>query len=59
MTAQTNRDGDVRMTVGHFVAQMPQVYAAPMMIPHTEMAAGSAIASRLPAMAPIAAASSM
>jgi fluoroacetyl-CoA thioesterase len=47
------------MTVGHFVAQMPQVYAAPMMIPHTEMAAGSAIASRLPAMAPIAAASSM
>jgi fluoroacetyl-CoA thioesterase len=36
------------MTVGHFVAQMPQVYATPMMILHMEMAAGSAIASHLP-----------
>ena len=36
------------MTVGHFVAHMPQVYATPMMILHMEMAAGSAIAARLP-----------
>jgi fluoroacetyl-CoA thioesterase len=36
------------MTVGHFVAQMPQVYATPMMILHMEMASGSAIASHLP-----------
>src|SRR6266481_6922034 len=36
------------MTVGHFVAHMPQVYATPMMILHMEMASGSAIASHLP-----------
>jgi predicted thioesterase len=36
------------MTVGHFVARMPQVYATPMMILHMEMASGSAIASHLP-----------
>ena len=36
------------MTVGHFVADMPQVYATPMMILHMEMASGSAIASDLP-----------
>jgi fluoroacetyl-CoA thioesterase len=36
------------MTVGHFVANMPQVYATPMMILHMEMASGSAIASYLP-----------
>src|SRR3981081_2036875 len=36
------------MTVGHFVAHMPQVYATPMMILHMEMAAGSAIGPRLP-----------
>ena len=36
------------MTVGHFVADMPQVYATPMMILHMEMASGSAIASLLP-----------
>jgi fluoroacetyl-CoA thioesterase len=36
------------MTVGHFVADMPQVYATPMMILHMEMASGSAIASHLP-----------
>ena len=35
------------MTVGHFVAHMPQVYATPMMILHMEMAAGSSIASHL------------
>jgi fluoroacetyl-CoA thioesterase len=36
------------MTVGHFVANMPQVYATPMMILHMEMASGSAIAALLP-----------
>jgi fluoroacetyl-CoA thioesterase len=36
------------MTVGHFVANMPRVYATPMMILHMEMASGSAIASHLP-----------
>ena len=36
------------MTIGHFVAHMPRVYATPMMILHMEMAAGSSIASHLP-----------
>jgi fluoroacetyl-CoA thioesterase len=36
------------MTVGHFVADMPQVYATPMMILHMAMASGSAIAAHLP-----------
>jgi fluoroacetyl-CoA thioesterase len=36
------------MTVGHFVANMPLVYATPMMILHMEMASGSAIATHLP-----------
>jgi fluoroacetyl-CoA thioesterase len=36
------------ITVGHFVAQMPRVYATPMMILHMEMASGSAIAAHLP-----------
>src|SRR4051812_7040794 len=36
------------MTVGHFVADMPRVYATPIMILHMEMASGSAIASHLP-----------
>jgi fluoroacetyl-CoA thioesterase len=36
------------MTVGHFVPQMPRVYATPMMILHMEMASGSAIAAHLP-----------
>lgn len=36
------------MTVGHFVADMPRVYATPMMILHMEMASGSAIAAHLP-----------
>jgi predicted thioesterase len=36
------------MTVGHFVADMPQVYATPIMILHMEMASGSAIARHLP-----------
>jgi predicted thioesterase len=37
------------MTIGHFVPDMPFVYATPMMILHMEMAAGSSIASYLPA----------
>ena len=37
------------MTIGHFVPGMPYVYATPMMVLHMEMAAGSAIASALPA----------
>lgn len=36
------------MTIGHFVANMPYVYATPMMILHMEMAAGEAIVSALP-----------
>jgi predicted thioesterase len=36
------------MTIGHFVAGMPLVYATPVMVLHMEMAAGSAIASALP-----------
>ena len=36
------------MTIGHFVANMPYVYATPMMILHMEMAAGAAIVSALP-----------
>lgn len=36
------------MTIGHFVARMPYVYATPMMILHMEMAAGAAIVSALP-----------
>ena len=36
------------MTVGHFVANMPEVYGTAMMILHMEMASGSAIASHLP-----------
>jgi fluoroacetyl-CoA thioesterase len=37
------------MTIGHSVPGMPFVYATPMMILHMEMAAGSSIASYLPA----------
>jgi predicted thioesterase len=48
MTAETIVTVTSEMTVGHFVAQMPRVYATPMMILHMEMAAGSAIASHLP-----------
>jgi fluoroacetyl-CoA thioesterase len=36
------------MTIGHFVAHMPLVYATPIMILHMEMAAGASIASNLP-----------
>src|SRR6202163_2720275 len=48
MTAEKIVKVTSEMTVGHFVAQMPQVYATPMMILHMEMAASSAIASHLP-----------
>src|SRR5882762_8279926 len=48
MTAEKIVTVTPEMTVGHFVANMPQVYATPMMILHMEMASGSAIASRLP-----------
>src|SRR3982074_3271729 len=49
MTAEKTVTVTSDMTVGHFVAQMPQVYATPMMILHMEMASGSAIGPRLPA----------
>ena len=48
MTAEQRVTVTSEMTVGHFVAHMPQVYATPMMILHMEMASGSAIGPRLP-----------
>ena len=48
MTAEETVTVTSEMTVGHFVANMPQVYATPMMILHMEMASGSAIAAHLP-----------
>src|SRR5881227_3934179 len=48
MTAEKIVTVTSEMTVGHFVANMPQVYATPMMILHMEMASGSAIAAHLP-----------
>jgi fluoroacetyl-CoA thioesterase len=48
MTAEKTVVVTSEMTVGHFVAEMPQVYATPMMILHMEMASGSAIAAHLP-----------
>src|ERR1700726_3516847 len=48
MTAMKTVTVSYAMTVGHFVSDMPQVYATPMMILHMEMASGSAIASHLP-----------
>ena len=48
MTAEKTVIVTPEMTVGHFVADMPSVYATPMMILHMEMASGSAIASHLP-----------
>src|SRR5882724_4319541 len=48
MTAAMIATVSREMTVGHFVANMPQVYATPMMILHMEMASGSAIAAHLP-----------
>ena len=49
MTAEKTVTVTPDMTVGHFVAGMPQVYATPRMILHMEMASGSAIARHLPA----------
>jgi fluoroacetyl-CoA thioesterase len=48
MTAEMTVTVTPEMTVGHFVAGMPRVYATPIMILHMEMASGSAIASQLP-----------
>src|ERR1700761_3808548 len=48
MTAEKIATVTPEMTIGHFVAHMPRVYATPMMILHMEMAAGDAIASHLP-----------
>ncbi len=48
MTAETTVVVRPEMTVGHFVAGMPRVYATPMMILHMEMAAGAAIVAALP-----------
>ena len=48
MTAEMTVTVIPEMTVSHFVADMPPVYATPMMILHMEMASGSAIASHLP-----------
>jgi fluoroacetyl-CoA thioesterase len=48
MTAEPTVTVTPQMTVGYFVAGMPQVYATPMMILHMEMASGSAIAAHLP-----------
>jgi predicted thioesterase len=48
MTAEKIVTVTPEMTVGHFVANMPEVYGTPMMILHMEMASGSAIASHLP-----------
>ena len=48
MTAEKTVTVTHEMTIGHFVANMPRVYATPMMILHMEMAAGDSIASHLP-----------
>ncbi|MGF6311661.1 fluoroacetyl-CoA thioesterase [Bradyrhizobium sp. i1.8.4] len=48
MTAEHTVTVTSEMTAGHFVANMPQVYATPMMILHMEMASGAAIATHLP-----------
>jgi predicted thioesterase len=48
MTAEKTVTVTPEMTISHFVAHMPHVYATPMMILHMEMASGSAIASHLP-----------
>ena len=49
MSAETRLVVMGEMTIGHFVLGMPRVYATPMMILHMGIAAGSAIASSLPA----------
>jgi predicted thioesterase len=49
MSAEKTVTVGAEMTVNHFVANMPRVYATPMMIMHMEIASGSAIALHLPA----------
>jgi fluoroacetyl-CoA thioesterase len=48
LSAETDFVATREMTIGHFVAGMPPVYATPVMVLHMEMAAGSAIASAMP-----------
>jgi fluoroacetyl-CoA thioesterase len=48
MSAQMTLIVSRETTIGHFVPGMPYVYATPMMVLHMEMAAGSAIESKLP-----------
>jgi predicted thioesterase len=48
MAAETTVTVNSAMTVGHFVANMPEVYRHADVILHMEMASGSAIASHLP-----------
>ena len=48
MTAENVVTVIPEMTVSHFVPQMPQVYATPIMILHMEMASGFAIGQHLP-----------
>jgi fluoroacetyl-CoA thioesterase len=48
MTARKTVIVTPKMTIGHFVERMPQVYATPVMIMHMEMASGSAIGPHLP-----------
>jgi fluoroacetyl-CoA thioesterase len=49
MAAELNVVITREMTIGYLVDGMPRVYATPIMVLHMEMAAGSAIASGLPA----------
>ena len=48
MIAETIVTVTPEMTIGHFVAYMPRVYATPTMILHMEMAVGDSIASHQP-----------
>ena len=48
LSAETDFVATREMTIGHFVAGMPPVYATPVMVLHMEMAEGSAIASAMP-----------
>src|SRR5437764_7849450 len=48
ITAETAVAVTSEMTVARLMAHMPQVYAAPMMILHMEMASSSAIADWCP-----------
>ena len=48
MSAERTQIVPVERTVGHFVPDMPMVYATPMMILEMEMASGDAIRGLLP-----------